>query len=70
MTSIVVQHQHCFVCNKAMAFDEEQKHCSPECKQKLDEQNKKRKHMMWFLYAAMGLTLLLLFWGSLSGSGV
>lgn len=62
--ALVVQHQHCLVCNKAMPFDEATKWCSAACKGKLDEQNKRRRHLMWFLYGAMGLTLLLLFVGS------
>lgn len=67
---VVVQHQHCFICNKAMPFDEDTKWCSEACKKKFQEQGKKRRQMMYFLYGAMALTLLLLFWGSLSGSRV
>ncbi|HEV8360953.1 MAG TPA: DUF2116 family Zn-ribbon domain-containing protein [Candidatus Thermoplasmatota archaeon] len=62
-SNIVVNHQHCYICNRAMTFGDE-KWCSDECKAKLDEQNKRRKRMMYFLYAAMGLTLILLFYGS------
>jgi len=62
--AVVVQHQHCMICGKAMEFDDDTKWCSPACKGKFDAQNKKRRNMMLFLYAAMGLTLLLLFWGS------
>lgn len=60
---VVVNHQHCLVCGRAMVLGDE-KWCSAECKSKLDEQNKKRRQMMYFLYGAMALTLLLLFFGS------
>ena len=59
---VVVNHQHCYICGRAMALGDE-KWCSPECKAKLDAQNKRRKTMMYFLYGAMALTLLLLFFG-------
>lgn len=61
---IVVNHQHCYVCNRAMPFDKDEKWCSAECKTAFDQQTKKRKQLMWFLYGAMALTLLLLFYGS------
>jgi predicted nucleic acid-binding Zn ribbon protein len=62
----VVNHAHCWVCGKAMAFDEDKEGpqtCSEACAEKLKLQNKKRQRMMWFLYGAMGLTLLLLLLG-------
>lgn len=62
--AIVVNHQHCYICGKAMTFDPDTKVCSPECGAAMQAQNKKRKQLMYFLYGAMGLTLLLLFWGS------
>lgn len=62
--NIVVNHMHCYVCGRAMAFDRDAKVCSDECKATMDAQNKKRKQLMYFLYGAMALTLLLLFFGS------
>lgn len=64
---IVVNHMHCYICQKAMAFDGETKWCSEPCKAAFDAQNKKRRHLQYFLYGAMALTLLLLFLG---GRGV
>jgi predicted nucleic acid-binding Zn ribbon protein len=65
MTQLVVNHGHCWVCGRAVAFEDAKGPltCSDGCKGKLGEQNKKRKMMMYFLYAAMGVTLLLLLLG-------
>jgi predicted nucleic acid-binding Zn ribbon protein len=60
---VVVNHQHCYICNRAMAFDPDEKACRDECKAALVVQNKKRRQLMYFLYGAMALTLLLLFFG-------
>ena len=61
MPEIVVNHQHCYICGRAMTFDPDTKACSDECKAKMEVQNKKRKQLQYFLYAAMVVTLLLLF---------
>jgi len=60
---VVVNHQHCYICNRAMGFDRDAKACSKECQAQLEVQNKKRKQLMYFLYGAMALTLVLLFVG-------
>jgi predicted nucleic acid-binding Zn ribbon protein len=60
---VVVNHQHCIVCGRAMAFDADERACSDACKAKLEAQNKKRRQMMWLLYGLVGLTLILLLLG-------
>ncbi|MCA1813220.1 MAG: DUF2116 family Zn-ribbon domain-containing protein [Halobacteriales archaeon] len=61
----VVNHAHCWICGKAVTFEEKSgpQTCSDACREKLAQQNKKRKTMMYFLYGAMGITLLLLLLG-------
>lgn len=62
---IVVNHAHCWICGRAMAHTGEKgaQICSDACKAEMEKQNKKRKTMMYFLYGAMALTLILLLAG-------
>lgn len=54
----IPQHAHCWVCGKAIQVDD--KTCSAECKTKVDLQQKKRKQLMWVMYGAMGLFVVML----------
>lgn len=54
----IPQHAHCWVCGKAIQAED--KTCSAECKAKMDLQQKKRKQLMYVMYGAMGIFLLML----------
>jgi predicted nucleic acid-binding Zn ribbon protein len=56
----IPQHGHCTICGKAMPWSEKENYCSPECKAKLEELQKKRKRTLMFMYAMMGVSMIIL----------
>lgn len=54
----VPNHGHCAQCGKAVPYGE--RACSTECKDELEEENKKRKRMMYMTYGLLAVGFLLL----------
>ena len=54
----IPNHAHCWICGKAIQAGE--KTCSAECQAKVDLQQRKRKQLMWLMYGAMGLFIIML----------
>ena len=63
MVEKVAQHSHCQICGKAIPLSETL--CSDECKQKYAGMVKKRKMLMYIMYALIGVILIMFI---LSGS--
>ena len=63
MVEKVAQHSHCQICGKAIPISETL--CSDECKQKYAGMVKKRKMLMYIMYALIGVILIMFI---LSGS--
>lgn len=63
----IANHQHCWICGKAMDWDAAAKHCSPECKAQLDARNRKRKNYMLLLYGLMAASVVYLVLGLMRG---
>jgi len=57
MVEKVAQHSHCQICGKAIPLSETL--CSDECKQKYAGMVKKRKMLMYIMYALIGVILLM-----------
>lgn len=54
----VPNHSHCVQCGKAIPADD--RTCSAECADELEEENTRRKRMMYFTYGLLALGFLLL----------
>lgn len=54
----IPNHAHCVICSRAIAHGE--KTCGPECKQKLEDIDRKRKRSMTLMYVLMGLAVLVM----------
>ncbi len=57
MVEKVAQHSHCQICGKAIPISETL--CSDECKQKYAGMIKKRKLLMYIMYALIGVILIM-----------
>jgi predicted nucleic acid-binding Zn ribbon protein len=57
MTDKVAQHTHCQICGKAIPMSETL--CSDECKQKYQSMIKKRKMLMYIMYALIFVILIM-----------
>ncbi|MFW6120408.1 MAG: DUF2116 family Zn-ribbon domain-containing protein [Petrotogales bacterium] len=57
MVEKVGQHAHCQICGKAIPVSENL--CSEECKQKYQSMVKKRKMLMYIMYALIFVILIL-----------
>ncbi len=57
MVEKVAQHSHCQICGKAIPLSETL--CSDECKQKYAGMVKKRKMLMYIMYALIGVILIM-----------
>ena len=57
MVEKVAQHSHCQICGKAIPISETL--CSDECKQKYAGMVKKRKMLMYIMYALIGVILIM-----------
>jgi predicted nucleic acid-binding Zn ribbon protein len=57
MTEAIVQHTHCHICGKAIPVSE--MFCSEECKGKYTSMIKKRKILMFAMYAIIGVIIIL-----------
>jgi len=57
MVEKVAQHSHCQICGKAIPISETL--CSDECKQKYAGMIKKRKILMYIMYALIFVILIM-----------
>jgi predicted nucleic acid-binding Zn ribbon protein len=57
MSEIVPQHSHCQVCGKTIPISETL--CSEECKNKFHSMLKKRKLLIWAMYAIIGIIFVI-----------
>jgi len=57
MSEIVPQHSHCQICRKTIPISETL--CSGECKNKFHSMLKKRKLLVWAMYAIVGIILVI-----------
>ena len=57
MTEKIVQHSHCQICGKAIPVSE--MFCSEECKAKYSAMMKKRKIVVYAMYALIGVIIIL-----------
>ncbi len=62
MVEKVGQHSHCQICGKAIPISETL--CSDECKQKYRGMIKKRKILMYIMYALIFVILIMFVLGS------
>ena len=53
----IAQHSHCQICGKAIPVSE--MFCSEECKVKYSSMMKKRKLMIYIMYALIGAIVIL-----------
>jgi len=51
----IPNHSHCVMCSRAVPFAD--KTCSPECANKWDDVQRRRKRNIYFLYAMMALAI-------------
>ena len=58
MAERVTQHTHCQICGKAIPISETL--CSEECKQKYQTMVKKRKMLVYIMYALIVFIFLML----------
>mgnify|MGYP002750209242 CR=1 FL=1 len=63
MVEKVAQHTHCHICGKAIPFNETL--CSEECKQKYQAMVKKRKTIVYIMYALIAFILILFLFNNL-----
>ncbi len=54
----VPNHAHCRVCGKAIPASDD--FCSTECRQSSEEDRKKRRRMLYLLYGAFGVSMLVI----------
>jgi predicted nucleic acid-binding Zn ribbon protein len=64
MAEKVGQHTHCQICGKAIPLSET--FCSEECKQKYQAMVKKRKTLVYIMYALIFIILVMFLINSLS----
>jgi predicted nucleic acid-binding Zn ribbon protein len=57
MSEIVPQHSHCQICGKTIPISETL--CSEECKNKFHSMLKKRKLLVWAMYAIVGMIIVI-----------
>jgi len=57
MVEKVAQHTHCRICGKAIPITET--FCSDECKQKYQTMAKRRKMLVYIMYAMIAFILVL-----------
>jgi len=63
MVEKVAQHTHCQMCGKAIPITETL--CSDECKQKYQTMVKKRKMLVYVMYALIAFILVLFLFGNI-----
>ena len=56
MSEKISQHSHCQICGKAIPVSET--FCSDECKGKYESMMKKRKLLVYAMYALIGVILI------------
>ncbi len=57
----VPNHAHCVICRRAVPYGDQV--CGQECQDQLDDDNTRRKRMMYFTYGLLGVGFLLLIGG-------
>ncbi|MBS3749472.1 MAG: DUF2116 family Zn-ribbon domain-containing protein [Candidatus Thermoplasmatota archaeon] len=57
MTESIPPHSHCQICGKAIPVSET--FCSEECKEKYNNMMKKRKLMVYAMYALIAVIVIL-----------
>ena len=62
MTEKVAQHSHCQICGKAIPLSETL--CSEECKQRFTQMLRRRKIIMYFMFASIFAIIALIFLSS------
>jgi predicted nucleic acid-binding Zn ribbon protein len=60
MSESIPPHSHCQICGKATPVSETI--CSEECKQKYHNMIKKRKLIVYAMYALIAMIIILLIW--------
>ena len=58
MVEIIPPHSHCQICGKAVPVSET--FCSEECKQKYSAMMKRRKLMVYAMYALIAVILVII----------
>ena len=58
MTDIIKQHHHCQICGKAIPLSET--FCSEVCKNKYSLMVKRRKLLVYAMYAIIGIILVII----------
>jgi len=61
MAEIIPQHSHCHMCGKSIPFGETL--CSEECKEKYKNLVKRRRLIMYFMYAMLAVLLVMIVFG-------
>ena len=61
----IIPHRHCAVCGKAIESDEI--FCGKECQQKYDEDRKKQRNYIIFMFAMLFGILFLMMFSNLGG---
>jgi predicted nucleic acid-binding Zn ribbon protein len=64
MVEKIGQHTHCHICGKAIPFSDSETLCSDECKQKYQGMLKKRKWLVYIMYAAVIFMVVMLVYTS------
>ena len=59
MVDNLIQHMHCQICGKAIPLSETL--CSEKCKDKFNKMVKKRRMLIYFMYALVFFILALFF---------
>jgi len=62
MVEKIAQHTHCQICGKAIPISET--FCSDECKHKYEKMLRKRKMLVYIMYALIFFVLLVFIVGS------
>ncbi|HEX2022197.1 MAG TPA: DUF2116 family Zn-ribbon domain-containing protein [Candidatus Thermoplasmatota archaeon] len=66
MTIQIPNHSHCAICTRAVPFGD--KTCSAACQKQFDDLQKRRKRTVFFLYALMAASVVILLLGSFNGA--
>ncbi|MHB8585775.1 MAG: DUF2116 family Zn-ribbon domain-containing protein [Thermoplasmatota archaeon] len=65
-SEVIVNHAHCWICGRAIPYGD--KTCSLECETKYKDNQRKRKSMMWLMYGAMALAVVVLVYNVIRGA--
>jgi predicted nucleic acid-binding Zn ribbon protein len=62
VTEKIKQHHHCQICGKAIPLEEQ--FCSEDCRQKYGQMVKRRKILIYAMYALIGIILVIILFGN------